>query len=463
MKAKVTKSAIALVLVAALLAACAGGGGGAAPAAAPAEPAPAAADTPAAADDPPPAAAEPAADAEEVLFWTSHGSDPDYSSLRGIIDDFNAEFPQYHAVFEWVGGGGAGVGITDVLMTSIAGGNPPDLVLFDRFQVGQWAAQGVLEELTGMAAAAGVSSGDFFDFAWQEASLDGRLYAMPFDTDNRALFVNMDMLNEAGFDPPTTIAELDVIADALTIREGTRYIQLGIIPWMSQGFLYTWAGAFGATFQDTATGRITFDHPGAIAALEWMTDFAERFEIEHIQDFDSAAGGGDLNPFAAGLVAMMVSGPWEVAGLRLRVPDLNWQAVSVPTPDGSIARTMAGGWSKIVPLGANNVQGGFDLAHYFTVGAGALRYGEDTTKFMTNIAVNNALNWIQDDIDVVHVFVDGFPHSFNRPVVPIGQMLWDEHMAAMNNALFGVDTPENLLRDMNDRVNAELQRIGFID
>ena len=457
------KSVVAFILAMALLAACAG---------APATPAAPAADAPApaaAADDngddadDAPAPAAPAADAQEVLFWFSHGGEPDYSSLRGIADDFNVKNPHYNVVAEWVGGGGAGVGITDVLMTSIAGGDPPDMVLFDRFQVGQWASQGLFEELTVMAADAGVLPSDFFEFAWQEASLDGRLYAMPFDTDNRALFVNLDMLAEGGFEPPRTIAELDAIADALTIREGTRYIQFGIVPWLSQGFLYTWAGAFGATFQDPATGRITFDHPQAIAALEWMTDFAGRFEIEHIQDFTAAAGGGDLNPFAAGLVAMMVSGPWEVTGLRQRVPDLNWVAVSIPTPDGSIARTMAGGWSMIVPLGANNVQGGFDLAYYYTVGEGAVRYGEDTTKFMTNINVNNQLRWIQDDMETFHVFVDGFPYSFNRPVVPIGQMLWDEHMTAQNNALFGVDTPENLLRDMNERVNAELQRIGFID
>jgi multiple sugar transport system substrate-binding protein len=286
---------------------------------------------------------------------------------------------------------------------------------------------------------------------------------MPFDTDNRALFVNTDLLAEFGFDPPRTIAELDEIADALTIKEGTRYLRLGIIPWLGQGFLYTWAGAFGATFQDTNSGRITFDHPAAIEALEWMASFAERYDIEHIQDFDTATDGGNLNPFAAGLVAMIISGPWEVASLRLAVPDLNWVAVSVPTPDGSIARTMAGGWSMIVPLGAKNVQGGFDLAHYFTAGEGAARYGDDATKFMTNIAVNDSLRWIQEDIDTFRVFVDGFPHSFNRPVVPIGQMLWDEQMAAQTNALFGIDTPENLLRDMNERVNAELQRIGFVD
>jgi multiple sugar transport system substrate-binding protein len=194
-----------------------------------------------------------------------------------------------------------------------------------------------------------------------------------------------------------------------------------------------------------------------------MVSFAERYNIEHIQDFTAAAGGGDLNPFAAGLVSMMVSGPWEVAGLRQRVPDLNWTVVSVPTPDGSVARTMAGGWSLIVPLGANTSYGGFNLAYYYTVGEGAIKYGNDTTKFMTNIAVNDQLGWIRDDIETFRVFIEGFPYSFNRPVIPVGQMLWDEQMTAQSNALFGVDTPENLLREMNERVNAELQRIGFID
>jgi multiple sugar transport system substrate-binding protein len=323
--------------------------------------------------------------------------------------------------------------------------------------VGQWADQGLFEDLTALAAANDVTPDQFYPFAWAEASLDGKLYAMPFDTDNRAMFYNSRLLGEAGIDPPRTIAELEVAMEALTIRDGPRFEQIGLVPWFSQGFLYTWAGAFGAEFLDSS-GRVTFDDPRAIEALEWMVSMADFYGIEAITDFTNAADAGDINPFRGELFAMMVSGPWEVAGIANNTPDLQYGVTSIPTPDGSIARTMAGGWSHIVPMGANSVEGGFAFARYMTLEEGAVAYGENTTHFMTAIDINENLSWAQDDI--FQVFVQGFPYSFNRPVISQGQLLWDLHLTAQNDALNHVDTPENLLVAMTAQVNREL---GFAD
>ena len=85
---------------------------------------------------------------------------------------------------------------------------------------------------------------------------------------------------------------------------------------------------------------------------------------------------------------------------------------------------------------------------------GAVAYGENTTHFMCAIEINENLSWAQDEI--FQVFVRGFPYSFCRPVISQGQLLWDEHMTAMNDALHHVDTPANLLTAMTERVNAAL-------
>jgi len=389
-----------------------------------------------------------------ILFWFPHGSDPDKSDLENSVLEFNKKYPQYEATSEYIGSSGAGVGMTDKLMTAIAGGNPPDMVLFDRFMVGQWAGQGLFEDITANAASSGVTADLFYEFAWQEATLGGKLFAMPFDTDNRALYYNKDIFDEAGLQPPKTIAEMDLLAEELTIKEGNRFTRFGLIPWMSQGFLYTWAGAFGAEFIN-AEGKITFDHPKAIEALTWMVTYSDRYGIENITDFANATQGSDINPFAAGLVAMYVSGPWEVAGLKRQAPDMNYGVVSIPTPDGSVARTMAGGWSMIIPVGTKVKDAAFALAKYMTVEEGAVSYGEVTTHFMCKRDINENLSWVKND-PVFKVFVDGFPFSFCRPVISKGQLLWDEQMSAQNNALNKIDSPANLLKAMTDKVNTEL-------
>ena len=390
----------------------------------------------------------------DVLYWFPHGGSPDREDIEGSVAKFNEKYPEYNVTGEWIGSSGAGVGMTDALMTAIAGGTPPDVVLFDRFMVGQWAGEGLFTELTDYAKDSGLKGEMYYDFAWQEASLKGKLYAVPFDTDNRALFYNKRLLDEAGISPPKTIAELTEAIDKLTIMEGPRFIQIGMVPWFGQGFLYTWAGAFGAQFQD-ADGRITFDDPKAIEALEWMVSIAKKYGMEAITEFATAANAGDLNPFRGEKFAMVISGPWEVAGIKKSVPDLQYGITSVPTPDGSVARTMAGGWSHIVPKGAKNPEGGFRFAKFMSVEEGGVSYGENTTHFMCSIEINNNLSWVKSN-PLFKVFIDGFPHSFCRPVIAKGQLLWDEQLSAQNNALNGVDTPANLLKALTEKVNKEL-------
>src|SRR5689334_9761463 len=51
------------------------------------------------------------------------------------------------------------------LMTSIAGGNPPQLIVQDRSMVGEWACRGAFAELDERLAQAGVRAEDFYPAA----------------------------------------------------------------------------------------------------------------------------------------------------------------------------------------------------------------------------------------------------------------------------------------------------------
>ena len=91
----------------------------------------------------------------------------------------------------------------------------PDVYMADRFTVPQRAAEGVLEELP--ADVAGMSS-QYLPFAWAETQFQGKTYALPFDTDARALWYNKDLITAAGEDP----AQLDISKGAPTIETVTR-------------------------------------------------------------------------------------------------------------------------------------------------------------------------------------------------------------------------------------------------
>jgi multiple sugar transport system substrate-binding protein len=92
--------------------------------------------------------------------------------------------------------------LSEALITAIAGGNPPDAAYFDRFVVPAWAAEGSLTDLTDLADGAGIVEDDYFPFAWEEASgWKNRLWALPYDTDDRALYYNKELVRAAGYDP----------------------------------------------------------------------------------------------------------------------------------------------------------------------------------------------------------------------------------------------------------------------
>ena len=58
----------------------------------------------------------------------------------------------------------------------------------------QFAQQGFFTEITDLAEAAGVKAADYYPFAWEETTYKDGIYALPFDTDTRALWYNKDIM-----------------------------------------------------------------------------------------------------------------------------------------------------------------------------------------------------------------------------------------------------------------------------
>jgi ABC-type glycerol-3-phosphate transport system substrate-binding protein len=169
--------------------------------------------------------------ATAVDFWTEH-TPPASDSLARIVEAFNAANPEICVRMTIVPGSE-----TDIakLLTAIRGGAAPDVYLADRFTVPQRAAEGVLAELPD----AGAMAGDYLEFAWAETQYQGATYALPFDTDARALFYNIDLIEAAGEDASTldiangapTIDEVLAIADAVTTETSAGdYDVLGFLP-----------------------------------------------------------------------------------------------------------------------------------------------------------------------------------------------------------------------------------------
>lgn len=95
--------------------------------------------------------------------------------------------------------------VEQIILTSAASGNMPDVMNLNTEFVKKIAANGALVNMD--EAAADVKD-TFFEGLWETGGVNGAVYALPWYTTTSGMIYNPDILKEAGFDePPSTFEE----------------------------------------------------------------------------------------------------------------------------------------------------------------------------------------------------------------------------------------------------------------
>ncbi|MFC4807735.1 ABC transporter substrate-binding protein [Paenibacillus sp. GCM10023250] len=390
-----------------------------------------------------------------VNFWVNWGGDFKKDYQKYVIDEFEKKYPNIKVKMTYVEG-------TDKLLTSIAGGNPPDVAQLDRFIVGSWAAKGSLEDLTPLAERDSISKDDYYPAVWAEANYDNKTYALPWGTDDRALYYNKTLLKQAGLDPekpPTTMEELDMMADKIFKKGGNgKYDTVGFIPWMNQGSIYAYSWAMNGKFEDG--GQLTPNDPQNVKALQWMADYAKKYNIATLSSFSNAMGQTGLNPFWTGKVGFIVDGNWILNDLAKTKPTFEWGVTPIPGPEGTEPTTWSGGFSYIMPKGAKQKEAAWTLLKFIAGYDGTLLWAKrpNAGNDITAMPKVNAELKMEENPNL-KVFLDLMPNAHFRPVSPVGQKLWDEMFRVQDLAINGKGEPQALLDEVKKNVDSELAKI----
>src|SRR3989338_8036555 len=129
--------------------------------------------------------------------------------MRSLLDRFERQNPGVKVRFQqlsWDFG-------LDKVITSIAAGNPPDVIELGTDWVPQFSSSGVLSDLTEELA----PLKDKF-LLWDTVPYKNRLYGMPWLAGTRILFYNRELFAKAGLNPdkpPATWKELHEAAKAV--------------------------------------------------------------------------------------------------------------------------------------------------------------------------------------------------------------------------------------------------------
>ncbi|HSI83724.1 MAG: extracellular solute-binding protein [Candidatus Methylacidiphilales bacterium] len=386
---------------------------------------------------------------------------------------------------------------------SVAGGMPPDVLIFDRFAVAEWSSRGVfqpLDEYIKRDIAAGrpdaIRAEDYFAPAWNEVSEGpGGVFGIPIDIDTRALYYNKDLLVRAGYvdekgqaRPPRTWEELEEMAVKLTERDNFgRITRLGFAPNFGNSWLYLYAWMNGGEMMSADRTRVTMNDPRVVGALEYITRIYDKLGgAQAVYGFQNSFQSGALDPFITSQVVMKIATSSEISSSFAQYGrNLNYGVAPAPLPASEIARgapnvSWMGGFCYAIPATAKNKDAAWELVRFLASDSTRRIVAESERLTMESqgrvyVPVQVSKKGLNEERFQQYVFsrpeVDSrlkdAVRAFNgliesaryRPVTPVGQLLWNEHVAATENAIFKRMSPREALEASTRNVQARLDKI----
>lgn len=181
----------------------------------------------------------------------------------------------------------------------------------------------------------------------QAAKIDGVYYGLPTAVRTLALFYNEDKLREAGFDaPPATWDDFIEVAQALTVRRGPRFEQIGygIAPAGQDHHLIreVLTRQFGTQPYSDDLSEVLYDNDAGLAAFEFYTDLITEHEIGVIEFIPGANGYRDGFSLQEN-IAMIVDGSFAIGSVRNNA-EFNWGVAELPTLDNGVQANFGSFW-----------------------------------------------------------------------------------------------------------------------
>lgn len=205
------------------------------------------------------------------------------------------------------------------LQAALVGGDPPDFFYVDSNRLPDLADAGALAEVPEGAI---TDSDDIYESLREAFTYDGTWYCPPKDFSTLALVYDVDALEEAGVEPPTTLDELATAAEALATED-----RAGLSMNVALDRIGPFLLANGGYIVNDDVSEMTLDTEENAATLQYLADL---FSSGAARSAASLEAGWPGEALGQGTAAMVIEGNWIVGALADGFPDRNWGVVEFP-------------------------------------------------------------------------------------------------------------------------------------
>ncbi|NLJ69451.1 MAG: ABC transporter substrate-binding protein [Firmicutes bacterium] len=420
---------------------------------------------------------------QPVVVWGLNVYDP---GTAAMVEKFNATNEKYEIIAEVpVGAAGQTLESMVKLMTAIASGTGPDVTTMDRFVVAGWALRGTLTPLNDLIERDGFDIGQYMSWAVEEVTLGDKYYGLPHNADSRAFYWNKDHFAEAGLDPDTPPATWDEFVDyalKLTKRDARgRLLRVGTYS-STSSWHYIHTFGLGGQFLSDDGRTALLNAPETVRGIEMIVDLIDKLGgVEELgtytEGFAGYAEDSPSNPFLMEDVSMMLGQSPLVGTIARYKPELNFGIGFHPVLDPEVGPvTYGGGWAWVIPQGAKNLEGAWEVIKWLTTEGHVVRAEGDyeynqsmgrpyVPRETTNIAVDTMLfekygsmlehEHLRKALDVV---LELYGKIRMRFLSPEGQLIRAQLSSAYEGALYHRGTAQELLDSANAVVQEALDK-----
>jgi multiple sugar transport system substrate-binding protein len=398
-------------------------------------------------------AEEPVDEAMEdvTLRWRTRPDNQEEADVyQNISDELMASMDGVTLVYE--PGGSETSSYQDVLKTELASGTAPDVFWIPGTDVADFATRDLLLDMREFADGSdGYSDDDFYPGPMfhltfnPDSGNDGEtLWGLPRDVSTFALYLNNDLIAEAGTDDPRELEaagewDWDAFLEVSEAVDGLGDDIKGYGGSAWWGPYGVWMNAAGGGFFDAAREACNLDSPESLAGLAFAQDLYTNlgYAVPYGEDSEP--------PFRAGNVGMFQNGRWATPGVR--TVDFDWDVVGLPEgPAGNPGNWLFWG-AYVVNAATENPEAAWELVQALTTA--------ETQGKVSALGANIPSRVSQEALDAFltftpptnnQAFLDGLAQDPTSEG-PLWAGSWPEFGAVMDSAISSLLTGDTTLDD----------------